>query len=183
MEPECPLPQSQASATGPYPEPDQSSLSLPSHFLKIHFNIILPCAPKSSKWSISIGIPHQNSACTSPVSLRATCSAHHIFLDFIARIIFGEHRRYFFSLYTLLHFPVIWALLGPNNFLYTLFSDTLRLCSSLNVRNQVSHRQTDTHQAESQFCVSWSYYFWIANCKITNSTPNVNKHFMTSICF
>jgi hypothetical protein len=36
--------------------------------LEIPFNIILPPTPKSSKWHISIGSPHQNTACTSPLS-------------------------------------------------------------------------------------------------------------------
>jgi hypothetical protein len=37
---------SQQSATGDYPEPDESS---PHYFLTIHFNIILPCASRSPK--------------------------------------------------------------------------------------------------------------------------------------
>jgi hypothetical protein len=36
-------------------------------------------------------------------------------------------------------FPVTSALLGPNTLLYTLFSDSLSLRSSLNVSDQVSH--------------------------------------------
>ena len=68
MEPECPLPHSQTSATGSYPEPDHSSPSLPTHFLKIHFNIILPCTRKSSKWSISNAIPHRKPVYIFPVS-------------------------------------------------------------------------------------------------------------------
>jgi hypothetical protein len=40
------------------------SSSLSSYLLKIHFNIILPCAPRSSKWSLSLGFPYhkQNEA-------------------------------------------------------------------------------------------------------------------------
>ena len=40
MEPEGSLPHSQQPATCPYPEPDKSSPCPPSHYLKIHFNII-----------------------------------------------------------------------------------------------------------------------------------------------
>ena len=38
----------------------------PSHFTKIHFNIILPSVPRSFKWSPFHRFPHQNSVSTSP---------------------------------------------------------------------------------------------------------------------
>jgi hypothetical protein len=37
----------------------------PFHLLKMRFNIILPSAPGSPKWSPSLGSPHQNPVCIS----------------------------------------------------------------------------------------------------------------------
>ena len=52
----------------PCPERDNPVNASPSDFLKIHFAVILPSIPMSSKWLLSLGSPHQNHVCTSPVS-------------------------------------------------------------------------------------------------------------------
>ncbi|PNF43097.1 hypothetical protein B7P43_G02301, partial [Cryptotermes secundus] len=64
--------------------------------------------------------------------IRATCPAHLILLYMIILTMLGEE-------YSFLQPPVTSSLFGPNILLNTLFSNTLSLCSSLNVRDQVSH--------------------------------------------
>jgi hypothetical protein len=57
MEPEGSSPYSQQPTAYPYPQLDWSSLCSPSNLSEIHFNIILPSTPGSSKRSPSPGSP------------------------------------------------------------------------------------------------------------------------------
>src|SRR5215468_9088912 len=82
-----------------------------------------------------------NTLCT-PLSspIRATCPAQLILLDLTTCTILGEEYRSFSSsLCNFLHSPVTSSHLGPNTLLNTLFSNTLSLCSSLNVSDQALH--------------------------------------------
>jgi hypothetical protein len=63
-----------------------------------------------------------------------------ILLDLIILIILGEEYKLRSSLLcSFLHSAVTSCFFGPNILLSTLFSNTLSLCSSLNVRDQFSH--------------------------------------------
>jgi len=72
----------------PSPVPNLSQINpvyaTPSHFLKTHFNIILPSKARSSKWS-----PFPRSLYQNPVWACYMPRPSH-FLDLITRIIFGE---------------------------------------------------------------------------------------------
>ena len=140
MELEGLSPHSQLPVTFTYPEPDQSSpcphLTSWSSVLILysHLRLGLPSGLLHS------GLPTEilYEALLSPTP--ATCPAYIMFLDFITGIIFSEeYRSLRSSLPRLLHSPITSSLLNPNILLSTLFSNTLSLCSSLNLSNKFSH--------------------------------------------
>ena len=65
----------------------------PSYFLKISLNIILPSTPGSANWSFSFRLPTKTLYTPLLSTIRATCHAHLIPLDFITRKILGEQYR------------------------------------------------------------------------------------------
>ena len=80
MESWRPLSQSQQRATCPCSEPHQSSPWPKTHFLKTHFNIILPPIPVAYIWFLSLLFLHQHPvftfrvphACYMPIDLSTT---------------------------------------------------------------------------------------------------------------
>ena len=96
-----------------------------SNFSKIYFNIILPSVPGCYKWTPSLGFFQQNSVCTFPLPIRATCPEHLSTLDFFSHVIFGEeYRAQCSSLCSLHHSTVTFFLLSPNILLSTIFPET-----------------------------------------------------------
>ena len=110
-----------------------------SHVLKIHLNIIFPFTSGSPKWSLSLRFPHQNPVYSSPLP-HTPYMPRPSHLDFITLTILCEQYRTLSStLCSFLHSPVTSSLLRPNILLSALVLNTLSLCSSLNVNDQVSH--------------------------------------------
>jgi hypothetical protein len=105
-----------------------------SKILNIHLNIILSSTPGSSKWSLALRFSYQNPASTS--ALPHTCYMPHPSHSsgFGHLNNFGWEVQIFkFLICNFLNSSVSSSPLGPNTLLYTLFSNTLSLCSSLNV--------------------------------------------------
>jgi len=62
----CPIRIDHELAPAPFLREINPVHALPSYFLKIHFNIIIPSTPMSPKWSASPSFPQQNPACIYP---------------------------------------------------------------------------------------------------------------------
>ena len=102
--------------------------------LRSHLRLVLPSGPTCSSFS------QQNPVRTSPFPHTYHMSRPSILLYLVTRIVFGaEETSLSSSLCGILHSPVTFSLLEPNILLSTLFSDTLSLCSSLDVTDQDSH--------------------------------------------
>jgi hypothetical protein len=92
-EPEGSPPHSQQLVTGFDPEPNESTPHLPATFPKNHSDSILPATLRSSEWSLSLGLSHQNFVHFLSSPMRPTCLAHLILPDLMCLMIFGDDDK------------------------------------------------------------------------------------------
>jgi hypothetical protein len=116
-----------------------------AYFYKIHLNVIYHLRLGLPSGLFLSGLPANNLYTFIFSLISDTCPAHNILLDFIILIIFcEEHKSCSSSLCGSLRPPVTSYFFGPNIQLSALFSNTLSLWSSLNIRDQVSYPYSTT---------------------------------------
>jgi hypothetical protein len=116
----------------------QSTLSHSNSF-EIHFNIISPSMFWSPKWSLPFRFSDSNSVYICHVTMHPTSSTNLI----LHLITYHNNTWQRVQIMKLLNiefcqYPVS-SLLGTNILLSTMFSNTVILCPSLRLRDQVSH--------------------------------------------
>jgi hypothetical protein len=102
-----------------------------------HFNTILPSMSRSSKWSFLQVFPSNPGMCCFP--MHATCPNHLIPTVCYPNNIWHAVQIMKPLIMQFSPFFCQFLPLGPNIFLSTLPFNTLSLCSSCDVKDQVSH--------------------------------------------
>jgi hypothetical protein len=101
----------------------------PTYLSKTHFSIIHPLT-----WLLSFWLAHENPICIPirPHSCYMPCPSHPPWRDH-SNYTWEEHKLWSSSWRSFLQPPVTSSLFGPTIVPSTLFSNTLSLCSSLNL--------------------------------------------------
>ena len=124
------------------------------------------------QWSLSLRLPHEVPIHTLSSPIRATFPTHLILPDFITSTILDEEYKSFrFSLCNLLHSLVTSSLLGPNNLLNTMFSNTIRFLSSRNISDQAF---------DSTWLILSNTDIYIYNC-FHNILDQSNRNFLIGL--
>jgi hypothetical protein len=98
--------------------------------------------------------------------IHAICPAYPILLDLVTRIVFDEEfRSWSYSLCSFLRYLLTFSFSGTNIFLVTLFSNTLSICSSVNVEDHVPY----PYQTTGKIVVLFVLLFIVLNNKLEDS--------------
>ena len=123
------------------------------------------------------GLPTKTQRASLLSHMRAMCPVHPILLDLIKWTIFSEqYRSLSSSLSGLLQSPITSSRLSPNIFLSTLFSNTLRLCYSLNVRDQSLRPYKATGKITFLYTFSFTWQNWETNVNPFEYLVNFTMH-------
>jgi len=125
----------------------------------------------------------------SPPPPPSKCPVYLILLHFFAHLTFGEEYRLRSSLLCSHHHsPVTSSLLDPNILLSILFSNTLSLCSSIKMSDQVLHPYTTAGNIHSGvkrthffLPIIVNFYFQYKNIMLTPKQPVINAVLITYI--
>jgi hypothetical protein len=117
------------------------------------------------KWSPFLRFPQQSLFTTLLSPVHTTCPAHHSIVDLKIRKSLSS------SMCSLLQFPVNSSPLCPHIFLSTLFSNTLSLCSSFSMWQQVSHICKITGKIMVLCIVIFMFAVPFSDVKVWKATP------------
>lgn len=167
MVPDGSLPCPQQLGSGPYPSSHESIPHFPPEFLKIIFNIIFVMTLRPSKRSVSFGVFDQR--------LTYAFYPTHATLPSIAIMLGEQYASWNSPLCSFLQRHVTSCLLRPNSLIIALFSNSIKLFSSMNMKSQVllPCRTTDKNcrcvhlrwqtgrkcDKKSALCLSWCHDF------------------------
>ena len=145
---------SQVSHSPVHPDPVHTPVS---NFLNIHLILSFYWHLDHESGLFPSGFPIKTLYMSLLSPICATHPAHLALLDFITQTILGREHRSLSSLCSFLHSLVTSSLLGPNILLNTLLSNTLTLCSSHNMTDQVSHPYKTTGKIMVPFSLIFKF--------------------------
>jgi hypothetical protein len=117
----------------------------PVPFLEDKFQYVVTSTSMSSTCPLSVSLPNKTPYVTLFSLIRATCSAHLIFLALTTRVIFGKgYNSCNCSSCQFQQYPLNSSLLAQNIVLRSQFSKIIFPQSSLNVRDQASQKHKHT---------------------------------------